>query len=47
MSMASASELATVGLVGPGATGRDVAANLAKQGFCVFGCDVREESRAT
>ena len=44
--MASASELATVGLVGPGATGRGVAANLAKNGFRVFGCDVREESRA-
>ena len=42
MSMASASELATVGLVGLGATVRDVAANLANKGFRVFGCDARE-----
>jgi putative dehydrogenase len=35
-----------VGLIGLGAMGRGVAANLAKKGFSVFGCDVREESRA-
>ena len=47
MNTASAVALETVGLVGLGAMGRGVAANLAKKGFRVFGCDVREESRAT
>lgn len=47
MNMASASELGTVGLVGLGAMGRGVAANLAKKGFRLHGCDVREESRAS
>lgn len=36
----------TVGLIGLGAMGRGVAANLARKGFRVFGCDVREDSRA-
>lgn len=41
-----AAQLGRIGLVGLGAMGRGVAANLAKKGFRVFGCDVREESRA-
>ena len=36
----------TVGLVGLGAMGRGVAANLERDGFQVFGCDVRPESRS-
>ena len=46
MNISNNSELGTIGLVGLGAMGRGVAANLAKNGFRVFGCDVREESRA-
>ena len=36
----------TIGLVGLGAMGRGVAANLERDGFEIFGCDVRPESRS-